>query len=146
MSPVCSGIISPCFPPAMMPEHTGLTQLSLCCQALLPPSDNASLPSVLSRSSAHDPALDAGSLLSIHSPLHTTSKSFPLICFRAHIPICDCYSLSGKESTCKCKRCRFNPWVGKIPWRRKWQPTPVSLPGESHGQRSLGDYIPWGRT
>ena len=99
----------------MMPEHTGLTQLSLCCQALLPPSDNASLPSVLSRSSAHDPALDAGSLLSIHSPLHTTSKSFPLICFRAHIPICDCYSLSGKESTCKCKRCRFNPWVGESP-------------------------------
>ena len=34
-------------------------------------------------------------------------------------------------------RCEFNPWVGKIPWRRKWQPTPVFLPGESHGQRSL---------
>ena len=34
-------------------------------------------------------------------------------------------------------RCRFNPWVGKIPWRRAWQPTPVFLPGESHGQRSL---------
>ena len=34
-------------------------------------------------------------------------------------------------------RCSFNPWVGKIPWRRTWQPTPVFLPGESHGQRSL---------
>ena len=34
-------------------------------------------------------------------------------------------------------RSGFDPWVGKIPWRRKWQPTPVSLPGESHGQRSL---------
>ena len=34
-------------------------------------------------------------------------------------------------------RPRFNPWVGKIPWRRKWQPIPVLLPGESHGQRSL---------
>ena len=33
------------------------------------------------------------------------------------------------------KRCRFNPWVGKIPWRRRWQPTPVFLPGKSHGQR-----------
>ena len=38
----------------------------------------------------------------------------------------------------------FAPWVRKIPWRRKWQPTPVSLPGESHGQRSLVDYSPWG--
>ena len=35
----------------------------------------------------------------------------------------------------QCRRPGFNPWVGKIPWRRKWQPTPVSLPGESHGQR-----------
>ena len=34
---------------------------------------------------------------------------------------------------------------GKIPWRRKWQPTPVFLPGESHGQRSLAGYSPWGR-
>ena len=35
-------------------------------------------------------------------------------------------------------------WVGKIPWRRVWQPTPVFLPGESHGQRSLEGYSPWG--
>ena len=39
----------------------------------------------------------------------------------------------------------FNPWVGKIPWRRKWQPTPVFLPGESHGRRSLVGYSPRGR-
>ena len=39
----------------------------------------------------------------------------------------------------------FNPWVEKISWRRKWQPTPVFLPGKSHGQRSLLDYSPWGR-
>ena len=38
----------------------------------------------------------------------------------------------------------FDPWVGKIPWRRAWQPTPVFLPGESHGQRSLRGYSPWG--
>ena len=46
---------------------------------------------------------------------------------------------SGKEPTCQCrrhKRCRFDPWVGKIPWRKAWQPTPVFLPGESHGQRN----------
>ena len=37
------------------------------------------------------------------------------------------------------------PWVQKIPWRRKWQPTPVLLPGKSYGQRSLAGYSPWGR-
>ena len=41
-------------------------------------------------------------------------------------------------------RGRFDPWVGKIPWGRKWQPTPVFLLGESHGQRSLAGYSPWG--
>ena len=40
---------------------------------------------------------------------------------------------------------KFDPWVGKIPWRRKWQSTPVVLPGKSHGQRSLFGYSPWGR-
>ena len=39
----------------------------------------------------------------------------------------------------------FNPWVRKIPWSRKWQPTPVLLPGKFHGQRSLAGYSPWGR-
>ena len=51
-------------------------------------------------------------------------------------PMC----LSGKESTCPCMRHRryeFLVWVGKIPWRRKWQSTPVFFPAESHGQRSL---------
>ena len=52
---------------------------------------------------------------------------------------------SGKEATCqqrRSKRLGFDPWVGKIPWRRKWQPTPIFLPGESHGQRSLAGYSP----
>ena len=49
---------------------------------------------------------------------------------------------SGKESACqgRSKRRKFYSWVGKIPWRRAWQPTPVFLPGESHGQRSLAGY------
>ena len=38
----------------------------------------------------------------------------------------------------------FDPWVGKIPWRRKWQPTPLFLPGKSHGQRILAGCSPWG--
>ena len=52
--------------------------------------------------------------------------------------------LSGKESACQCRRCRFNPWIGKNPWSRKWQPTPVFSPGESHAQSSLVSYGPWG--
>ena len=52
---------------------------------------------------------------------------------------------SGKEPTCECNRCGFNPWVRKIPWRREWQPPPAFLPGEFHGQRSLAVYSPGGR-
>ena len=44
----------------------------------------------------------------------------------------------------RCKRGGFNPWVEKIPWRRKWQHTPVFLPEKYHGQRSLAGYSPWG--
>ena len=54
---------------------------------------------------------------------------------------------SGNDSVCQCRRHErhgFHPWVGKIPWRRKWQPIPVFLPGEFHGQRSLAGYNPWG--
>ena len=55
--------------------------------------------------------------------------------------------LSGKESACQWgrrQRHRFDPRVGRIPWRRKWQPTPVFSPRESQGQRSLEDSSPWG--
>ena len=51
----------------------------------------------------------------------------------------------GKESACQSSRHRFHPRDGKIPWRRKWQPAPVFLPGGSHGRRSLVGYSPWGR-
>ena len=55
---------------------------------------------------------------------------------------------SGKELTCQCRRlrrCRFDSWVGKIPWSRKWQLTPVFLPGKFHGQRRPVGYSPWDR-
>ena len=53
--------------------------------------------------------------------------------------------ISLSDSVClQCSRPGFDPWVRKIPWRRKWQPTPVFLPGESHGRRSLVGYSPWG--
>ena len=59
--------------------------------------------------------------------------------FKGSFPV----GTSGKEPTCQCrrhKRHRFNPWVRKISWRRKWQSTTIFLPGESHGQRSLMGY------
>ena len=57
--------------------------------------------------------------------------------------------LSGKESACQCRGHGFDPWIRKIPWRRKWQPTLVFLPGKSYGQisygqRSLVGYGSWG--
>ena len=54
--------------------------------------------------------------------------------------------LSGKESACQCRRCRrcwSDPWIGKIPCRRKWQSTPVFLLEEPRGQKSLVSYGPW---
>ena len=50
-----------------------------------------------------------------------------------------------KESACQCRRLGFGPWVGKMPWRRKWQPSPAFSPGEPLGQRSLVGYSAWGR-
>ena len=49
-----------------------------------------------------------------------------------------------KESACQCRRLEFDPWLRKIPWRRKWQPISVFLPGKSHGQRNLAGNSPWG--
>ena len=52
--------------------------------------------------------------------------------------------LRQKRICLQCRRPGFYPWVGKIPWRREWQLIPVFLPGESHSQRSLAGYSPWG--
>ena len=52
--------------------------------------------------------------------------------------------LTGEEFACQWGRSRFNPWVRKMPWRRKWESTPVFLHGKSHGQRSLASCSPWG--
>ena len=62
------------------------------------------------------------------------------LCVTLHVPL----GASGKEPACQCrrgKRCGFEPWIVKMPWRRAQQSTPVSLPAESYGQRSLADYI-----
>ena len=73
-------------------------------------------------------------------------RKVPQICW--HLRTIFPGGASGKELACQSRRHKrpgFNPWVRKIPWRREWQPTPVFLPGESHGQRSLVGYSPWGR-
>ena len=68
----------------------------------------------------------------LDTPLHTICWGFPGGSVSKE-PACQCR---------RCKRCSFDPWVGKIPWRRAWQPTLVYLPGESHRQRSLVGYSP----
>ena len=50
---------------------------------------------------------------------------------------------SSKRIRLLCRKRRLRPWVRKIPWRKKWHPTPVVFPGKSHGQRSLAGYSPW---
>ena len=57
-------------------------------------------------------------------------------------PSCEDESRQLRNQCKRRKRCRFDPWVGKTPWRRKWQPTPGFLPEKSFGQRSLKGYSP----
>ena len=61
----------------------------------------------------------------------------------------DCGSFPGgsavEETDCQCRRPGFDPWVGKIPWKRAWQPTAMFLSGETHGQGSLVGYSAWDR-
>ena len=66
-----------------------------------------------------------------------------LLCFKGVFP-----KTRWVKNPPQCRRNRsrgFDPWVRKIPWRRKWPPTPVFLPEKSHGQKSLESYSPWGR-
>ena len=81
-------------------------------------------------------------LYNIRNRLSFNLRELEVIILHAGFP----GSASGKEPACQCrrhKRHEFNPWVGKIPWRRAWQPTSVFLPGESHGQRGLVGYGLW---
>ena len=87
--------------------------------------------------------LSTASSLRIYSEIRQTGYLFFSSCIMGFPG-----GTSGKESACQCRRCqrcRFDPWVGKTLWRGKGQPTPVFVPGKSHGQRSLVSYSPWGR-
>ena len=73
------------------------------------------------------------------SPLFEPFK----VCRFKHFYITLVGGAGGQEPTCQCwrhKRHRFDLWAVKIPWNRKWQPTPVFFPGKSHGKKSLGGY------
>ena len=70
------------------------------------------------------------------------------LCMYNYIHICAYISglpwwFSNREPACQCRRCRFDPWIRKTPWRRKWQHILVFLPGKSHAQRSREGYSPW---
>ena len=70
--------------------------------------------------------------------IHSKSSVFKTVAHKRHLIHMGLLRwLSGKESACRCRRHGFDPWVGKIPWGRKWQPTLVFLPEKSPGQRSL---------
>ena len=74
---------------------------------------------------------------------HTSMYSYAHMYTHMHVHKGFHGSSGGKESAClQWRRPRFDPWARKIPWRRDWQPTPVFLPGESHGQRNLEGYSP----
>ena len=96
-----------------------------------------------------------GHVPNLQGPCHGTQPFSPvplgvpivfrkLLCRSDYLPLPPCgASPMAKQQRIhlQCRRqCRFNPWVPKIPWRRKWQPTLVFLPGKSQGQRSLADY------
>ena len=81
----------------------------------------------------------------LHFPVQTLTLTYSVIAILVAVMLP--MWLSEKESSCQCRGLRrrgFYLCVGKIPWRRKWQPTPVFLPGKSHGRRSLVGYSPWG--
>ena len=72
-----------------------------------------------------------------------------IICQREEIILCTfnprpAWWLRWQRICLQCRKPGFNSWVGKIPWRREWRPTPVFLHGEFHGQKSLAGYSPWG--
>ena len=104
-----------------------------CGLSLLMPDNILALKSPLWREYSHTNS---------HTLQVCTAYVYSVFCF---LPI---FGTSGSASTCQCSRLKrhgFNFCMGKVPWRRKWQPTPVFLPGKSHGRRRLMGYSPWGR-
>ena len=86
-----------------------------------------------------------GAMMLLKAFLSAPKKKYQIISwYMGNINLWFYQWLSGKESTWQCRRPGFGSWVRKIPWRMKWQLTPVFFPGKSHGQRSLVGYSSWG--
>ena len=107
------------------------------------------LQSPLNQSGYRAWAADRTALHRVRPPLWVLSQSSPAggqdaLLQKKRLCLCLPRWFSGKEPTCQCRRGGFDPWVKKIPWSEKWQPTPMFLPGKFHGQRSLVDYSLWG--
>ena len=118
----------PAHPPASLTSKL----LTLPEATLGPPSPSSPPPSP---SAVYQPSMGSGSTAATRQ-----GWSSGVNCDRPSKAVGFPPWLSGKESTCQCRRRGFDPWIGKMPWRRKWQPTPVFSPGKSHGQRSLAGY------
>ena len=111
------------------------------------------LKSLLQHQNSRASVLQCSAFFMVHiSPSYmTTGKTIVLtiqtllakwcFCFLIHCP----FPGSSERNCLPCRISGFSPWVGKIPQRREWQPTPVFLPRQLHGQRSLADYTLWGR-
>ena len=105
-------------------------------------SEQADLPDLASRFSC------PSSRVLGECELHLEPSCQENLFIKDNCSICGCMWFSKKEPACHAGATGdlgSNPWVGKTPWRRAWQPTLAFVPGESHGQRSLAGYSPWGR-
>ena len=85
-----------------------------------------------------------GHLGCLHVLVHSLSLLRKMPLMNIYIHLWDSLIAQLVKNCLQCRRPGFDSWVEKIPWRRKWQHTPVFLPGKSHGQRSLVVYSPWG--
>ena len=117
----------------------GILQARMLEWVAIPFSRGSSWPGITPES----PTLQADSLLSEPNReaflTYLIYKYLHVVYLTVHIFPGD----SGKESAYQCGRHGFTLWVRKIPWRRKWQPTPAFLSGKSHGQRNMVVYSPW---
>ena len=118
----------PAHPPASLTSKL----LTLPEATLGPPSPSSPPPSP---SAVYQPSMGSGSTAATQQ-----GWSSGVNCDRPSKAVGFPPWLSGKESTCQCRRRGFDPWVGKMPWRRKWRPTPVFLSAKFRGQRSLVGY------
>ena len=129
-------------------EYSGL--ISFRMDWLDFPAVQETLKSLLQHHGSKASILWLSAFFIVHSHIHTwllkkpklwlEGPLFEKIYVKERFP----WWLSGKEFTCQCWNHGIDLWLCKVPGRRKWQPTPVFLPGKSHGQRSLAGCSPWG--